>query len=121
MTNPRVREPLSPMKMEAGFQLKRRNAKREEINAPEISIMKRSSFWYPTVKKVPNMIILTIAAKPSIRLSALVNPTTARTVKGSASQPKESSKPKKVPRSEMIIWSKDYKFNIHLDYYLANI
>jgi len=50
MTNPKVKEPLSPMKMEAGFQLKIKKAKRVEINAIESHIMKKSSFVYPTVK-----------------------------------------------------------------------
>ena len=102
ITKPSVREPLSPMKIEAGYQLKTKNAKSAVIKESEIMTIKKSLFTYPMVSSAERMIIPRVDAKPSIpsmRLKALVKLSTLKIVKGRANHPKEICSPKKVPSS----------------------
>jgi hypothetical protein len=111
ITIPNVKEPLSPIKIFAGYQLNNRNERSVTIKNEESEISNSSLNCKPTAKKVPSITIDIVDANPSnpsIKFNAFVNPAIAKNVNGKTHQiGKTISYPKYVPNEYM---AKSFKY-----------
>ncbi len=128
ITIPNDSDPLSPINIFAGFQLKNKNARSVTVKNEDNEISNSSPFSIPIAKKVTNITMDIDAASPSspsIRFKAFVYPAMAKKVKGKTNQAgKTISYPKYVPKEYMaksFIYNKRDAKKIKINFILGEI